>query len=156
MSAFIQKALQHAKVQTVFFYPNNRGEWLQMRDMFQFSVHKCLADHKKTLFCFSMTSWQAYDFRRETTYFNKQNEEKGQIQHAFHEKSQCVRLLWSGVSTAGYGTHGTCHGHHFYGCTKISYQKLKYLFTVSWTSTLRPRHPLTAMQHQHCDTVIQY
>jgi len=35
------------------------------------------------------------------------------------------------VAYLGYGRHGTCHGRHFDGGTKIAWQKLKSLCTVS-------------------------
>jgi len=51
---------------------------------------------------------------------------------------------YNGAQTAvaylGYGRHGTCRGRHFDGGFKIAWQKLKSLFTVSWTSILRPMH----------------
>ena len=36
--------------------------------------------------------------------------------------------------------HGTCSGRNFKGGAKSAWQKLKFSFTVSWTSTLRPMH----------------
>ena len=44
------------------------------------------------------------------------------------------------VAYLGYGRHGTCHGRHFDGGSKVAWQKFKYFFTVSWTSILRPMH----------------
>jgi len=44
------------------------------------------------------------------------------------------------VAYLGYGRHGTCHGRHFDGERKNCLAKLKSLFTVSWTYSLRPMH----------------
>ena len=48
----------------------------------------------------------------------------------------CTSQLSSTVAYPGYGRHGRCHGRHFDGGAKMSRQKLKSVFTVSWTSSI--------------------
>ena len=48
------------------------------------------------------------------------------------------------VACLGYGRHGTCHGRHFDWGAKIAWEKVKFLITVTWTTSLRTMQSLTA------------
>ena len=62
-------------------------------------------------------------------------DKQGFIERAFH----CFG--WDPVVYLGYGRHDMCHERHFDGGAKIAWQKLKSVYTVSWTSILDPTHP---------------
>jgi len=47
-------------------------------------------------------------------------------------------MMSTAVAYLGYGRHGKCHGATLMGAQKLACQKIKFLFTVPWTSIWGP------------------